>query len=117
MRRQAAQLLPERQCEFSAALLQSLDCCTALILTASQHPAQDKLVWHVAFPPAEMHTNFAERLMPTTARHPIMGRRYDNTQLVNTYLAAYLLSEDRSNVAALRTKLSRDRVSQRLHQH
>ena len=36
--------------------------------------------------------------------------RYDNTQLVNTYLAAYLVSEDRSNVAALRTRLSRDQV-------
>ena len=36
--------------------------------------------------------------------------RYDNTQLVNTYLAAYLLSEDRAQFAALRTRLSRDQV-------
>ena len=42
---------------------------------------------------------------------PSRGCRYDNTQLVNTYLAAYLLSEDRGDIGALRTKLSRDRVS------
>ncbi len=42
--------------------------------------------------------------------------RYDNTQLVTTYLAAYLLSEDRTDCAAPRIKLSHNQVSAVLSQ-